>query len=191
MGGGSMDTQQTRTVYILFSRSQTWFSRVIHLFTGGDFTHVSIGLDSPRGPFWSFGRKYPQLPFPGGFIQEGPERGFFLLHPETPCTLRAVEVSEETYQALRAKLTAMAQRQEVYTYNLLGTAACFFGVPVDRRDCYFCSQFVAEALSESGAVELPRVPSLTRPMDLWGAVEGWQPVYRGAVGALAGVGESA
>ena len=186
-----MDTQQTRTIYILFSRSQTWFSRAIHLFTGGDFTHVSIGLDSPRGPFWSFGRKYPQLPFPGGFIQEGPERGFFLLHPETPCALRAVEVSEETYEALRVKLTAMAERQEVYTYNLLGTAACFLGVPVDRRDCYFCSQFVAEALSESGAVELPRVPSLTRPMDLWGAVEDWQPVYRGAVGALAGAGESA
>ncbi len=185
-------TERTKTIYILFSRSGTWFSRLIHIFAGGDYTHVSIGLDSPQGPFWSFGRLNPRRAFPGGFVQEGPDRGFFYLHPETPCALYTLQVSPRVYRRLQEKVTAMGQKREAYHYNLLGTASCFFGVPMARRNYYFCSQFVAEALMESGAVELGRTPALIRPMDLWGAAESdGKRIYRGKVGALPAEVESA
>ena len=47
-----------RTIYILLTRSGTWFSRLIHLATQDRYTHASIGLDGPDGPFYSFARKY-------------------------------------------------------------------------------------------------------------------------------------
>ena len=34
-----------KSVYILLTRSGTWFSRLIHLATDDSYTHASIGLD--------------------------------------------------------------------------------------------------------------------------------------------------
>ena len=36
-----------KSVYILLTRSGTWFSRLIHLATDDSYTHASIGLDGP------------------------------------------------------------------------------------------------------------------------------------------------
>ena len=58
------------TVYILLTRSGTWFSRLIHLATRDDYTHASIGLDGPQGPFYSFGRKYEYFALPAGLVEE-------------------------------------------------------------------------------------------------------------------------
>lgn len=177
--------QGTRTVYLLLTRSETYFSRLIHHFTDGEFTHASLGLEGPAGHFYSFARKYPRLPFPGGFIREQADRGFFSLHPHIPCCLYELEVSEDTYQFLRRRLQVMYEHRERYHYSILGTLACFFGLPLVRRHHKFCSEFVAELLWESGAVKLGRDPCLTRPMDI-GALAELRPIHRGEVGSMAG-----
>ncbi len=41
------------TIHILLTRSGTCFSRLIHLITRDSYTHASIGLDGPDGPFYS------------------------------------------------------------------------------------------------------------------------------------------
>ena len=51
-----------RTIYILLTRSGTCFSRLIHFATQDRYTHASIGLDGPGGPFYSFARKSSSLP---------------------------------------------------------------------------------------------------------------------------------
>ena len=61
-----------RTVYILLTRSGTCFSRLIHLATGDGYTHASIGLEGPDGPFYSFARKYRHFALPAGLMEEHP-----------------------------------------------------------------------------------------------------------------------
>jgi len=173
-----------RTVYILLTRSQTWFSRLIHFATDDAFTHASIGLEGPRGPFYSFARRNPALALPAGLVEERAGSGFFSRHPCIPCALYALEVSEEVYEALGRRVKGMYERRGEYRYNLLGAVACFFRRPLSRRGHYFCSEFVAEVLEEAGAAELPCPPALTRPMDLC-RLERLRPVLRGQVGALA------
>ncbi len=179
-------TQETRTIYVLLTRSETYFSRLIHYFTAGEFTHASIGLEGPAGSFYSFARKYPRLPFPGGFMEERVDRGFFSLHPHIPCCLYELEVSEETYRYLYQRLHTMYAQRERYGYNLLGVLSALFRLPLARQHHKFCSEFVAEMLWESGAAELPRQPALIRPMDICG-LEALRPIHRGEVGTLAGV----
>lgn len=89
-----------RTVYILLTRSGTWFSRLIHLATQDSYTHASIGLDGPDGPFYSFARKHPHLALPAGLVEEAPaaERG-----AEMPCRLYELKVSEDVYRRLRRR----------------------------------------------------------------------------------------
>lgn len=173
------------TVYILLTRSGTWFSRLIHLATADDFTHASIGLEGPAGPFYSFARKNPATALPAGLVEERAGRGFFRRHPSIPCALYALEVDTATYAALERKVKGMYERREEYHYNLLGALSCFFRLPIERRGHYFCSEFVAEVLVESGAAQLGRDPCLTRPMDLC-RLTNLRPVHRGLVGELAG-----
>lgn len=173
-----------RTVYILLTRSETWFSRLIHFATADDFTHVSIGLEGPAGPFYSFARKNPSTALPAGLVEERAGRGFFRRHPGIPCALYALEVDEAAYAALKRKVKGMYERREEYHYNLLGAVSCFFRLPLERRRHYFCSEFVAEVLAESGAAELSQPPALTRPMD-FSRMSALRPVLRGRVGALA------
>ena len=61
---------EKRTIYSLLTRSGTCFSRLIHLATQDSYTHASIGLDGPSGPFYSFARKYEHLALPAGLVEE-------------------------------------------------------------------------------------------------------------------------
>lgn len=167
------------TVYILLTRSGTWFSRLIHLATRDDYTHASIGLDGPQGPFYSFGRKYEYFALPAGLVEEQvtPRRR------EVPCCLYALQVSPEIYRRLRLRLDMMYAHREAYHYNLLGALGCFFDRPLCRRRHYFCSEFVAGLLEECGAARLPKPPTLVRPSDL-GALGDLRPVHQGPLAGI-------
>lgn len=105
-----------RTVYILLTRSGTWFSRLIHLATQDQYTHASIGLDGPSGPFYSFARKFQHFALPAGLVEErvGPE--VQEKRREVPCCLYELTVSQETYSRLRRRLSCMyAQRESTTT----------------------------------------------------------------------------
>lgn len=102
---------QTKTVYILLTRSGTWFSRLIHLATDDCYTHASIGLDGPAGPFYSFGRLDPRFALPAGLVQERLD-GSPMGGRETPWCLCELEVSSQAYDHLKQQLSSMYARRE-------------------------------------------------------------------------------
>ena len=167
---------EERTIYILLTRSGTWFSRLIHLATQDRYTHASIGLDGPDGSFYSFTRKYRYLALPAGLVEEQ----VTVYRRAVPCCLYELTVSEEAYARLRQKLSSMYIQREEYRYNILGVFACYFNLSFQRQRHYFCSQFVAGLLEDCGAVELPKPPTLLRPADFCG-VRGLRPVHQGAL----------
>lgn len=167
-----------RTVYILLTRSGTCFSRIIHLATGDAYTHASISLEGPAGPFYSFGRKHPRLALPAGLVQEELDRSWQASGEHVPCCLYELRIPEGAYRRLRRQLEGMYAMRSRYHYSLLGALACHFDRVFLRRRYYFCSQFVAGLLRDCGAVELPKDPALLRPMDLC-EVEGMRVIYRG------------
>lgn len=163
-----------RTIYILLTRSGTWFSHLIHFATRDRYTHASIGLDGPGGPFYSFARKYRYLALPAGLVEEQ----VTLSRRAVPCCLYELTVSEETYLRLRRRLNSMYAQREEYHYSVLGAFACYFNLSLQRRHHFFCSQFVAGLLEECGAVELPKPPTLLRPADFC-QCKGLRPVHQG------------
>ena len=74
-----MAVMADRFVYILLTRSGTWFSRLIHFATRDNFTHASIGLDGPQGPFYSFARKHQHFALAGSGAGDRPAEGRPLL----------------------------------------------------------------------------------------------------------------
>ena len=170
-----------KSVYILLTRSGTWFSRLIHLATDDSYTHASIGLDGPAGPFYSFARKYERFALPAGLVVE--EVGVETKRRQIPCCLYELSVPVPVYDCLRRQLNRMYAQRNRYHYNLLGALTCYFNYPLPRENHYFCSQFAAALLERSGAVELGKTPDLVRPADFC-QIDRFRPVYQGELGNL-------
>lgn len=172
-----------KSVYILLTRSGTWFSRLIHLATDDCYTHASIGLDGPNGPFYSFARKYARFALPAGLVMEEIRLEVQTKRQQIPCCLYALSVPLPVYERLRRQIDRMYAQKDRYHYNLLGAVACYFNHPMPRENHYFCSQFAASLLERSGAVELGKAPDLVRPADFC-QMERFRPVYQGELGNL-------
>ena len=118
---------------VLLTKYPDRFARLLARLSGRGYTHASIGLED-EGRFYSFSFR--------GFTEETPDGANRLVAD---------------------RLAAMAARRTDYRYSYLGVALCLLHLPFRQRNRYFCSQFVAELLSASGAVPLRKRPSLYLP----------------------------
>lgn len=96
--------QETRSVYILLTRSDTYFSKLIHKVTAEEYTHVSIALDPTLRHFYSFGRKSDIFMFPAGFVRETLQSGVFGRFQEMPCALYELQVPVPVYETIAQRM---------------------------------------------------------------------------------------
>lgn len=172
-----------RSIYILLTRSKTIASRMIHMVTEAPYTHSSLSFGDDLEQLYSFGRKYTHLPLPAGLRIESLDKGFFKAYSDIPCTLYEYRIPADAYDRAKAIVDDMIGEQSRYRYSMLGLLYCRMGWDIDRGDKYFCSEFIAEVLEKSGAMPLPKVPRLIKPIDfahLPGAIRH----YEGNVGDL-------
>ncbi len=143
-------------IYIVFSSTPNRMGRLIRLFTGEAYNHVSIALDQALTRLYSFSRRYYRTPLYGGFGQESLSR----YHPGgRAAQLRVcqVPVTEEAYNALSRRLEEMDANRQHYLYNHLGALAAVFHRSCPAKDARICVEFVTEVLRQA-APELPLVP---------------------------------
>lgn len=75
------------------------------------------------------------------------------------------------------------ERKEQYRYNFLGLLAIPFQKTLHREHAYFCSQFVAAALTEGKVIQCPKQLSHMTPHDLPQAAS-FELIYQGTVEGL-------
>lgn len=165
-------------VYILLTRTDTLFARLLHGMGGSRYTHASLALDRDLGRMYSFARRYEPFMLPGGFIRENIHAGVFGRCGGADSLLLELPVSRATYEAIERQMTVMASAGSCWDYDVLGLALAGLGIPHVRPGKYFCSQFVADVLERTGALTLPCHPSLIRPED-FARMPGFRVVYRG------------
>lgn len=155
-----------KTIYILLSKSNTVVSRMVGVFTADEYTHVSISFDKELTTFYSSSRKNGRTMFPAGPCRESFRYGWFKKYGKIiPCALYKLEVCDEVYAMAKEEVEKIMQEEEKYHYNIFGLILCKFNIPFERRNHFFCSQFVGEILERSHALELPKVPTVMKPCD--------------------------
>lgn len=154
-----------RTIYILLTHSGSMFSKAINIYTKDAYTHVSIGLDEDLNELYSFGRLKPYNPIFGGFIHEDIINGTYGRFPNTRCLLYSLKVNDIQYKKIENELSRFKYDSNRYKYNLLGLVGVMINYPVERKNSYFCSQFVTGVLLKSGVDIINKPPGLTSPMD--------------------------
>ena len=170
-----------KKIYILLTRTQTSIARAIYRITKGQYTHTSITLEPTTKNFHSFARTVKWTFLIAGYVNEDTHTFVFAKYQCCPCGLFALEVSDEAYEKMRAKIDDIRLNKKKYHYNFLGLISNIFHKKVDFKNHYNCAQFVAMVLNESGEIKLPHDPALMRPMDFL-RIDGVREIYSGTIG---------
>ncbi|MCI3919189.1 hypothetical protein MO973_02945 [Paenibacillus sp. TRM 82003] len=175
----------TKSIYIVLTDSGTWFSQTIKAFTNAPYNHASIALDPELDTLYSFGRKSLRFPLNAGFVKERPGGGLFEKKKQTRCLVLALPVDETTYERAADVLARFERDADRYTYNFWGLFNFVLPVRIQRRSAFFCSEFVATVLKNSGAPAPEKAPSVTAPHDFM-SLQPAMKIFEGRMAALAG-----
>jgi len=172
-------------IYLVFTKTGTWLSRVIATFSDMKYVHASISFDDSFTKMYSFGRTNPDNPFSGGFVEEDLKGGVYQKYTEARCLIYKVKVTKLQYDSLKAELAKFQNEADKYHYNLIGLVGAKFGIPLKRKHHYFCSQFVSELLINSKIYDIDKEPEIISPSDLY-SVSNMELLYEGYASLYAG-----
>ncbi len=167
-------------IYLVFTKTGTWLSKVIYTISNMKYTHTSISFDDHFTKMYSFGRTNPDDPFSGGFVEENLYEGVYKRFSSCECLIYKVEVTKRQFQCLQKLVNEFDKEKFKYKYNLLGLLGVLFNMPLNRKNYYFCSQFVSEILLKSSVFDCNKDPELVIPSDLF-SIENKTLIYQGLV----------
>ncbi len=147
----------SRKIFVLLTQFPGRGAQALRYWSGCPYTHVSIGLDEDMNTFYSFVFK--------GFIIEDIGRYNRPGRKPFPCELYSMEVSEETYQEVRAYIDTFVRKRSDLHYSRIGLALSLAGIPWKIRDGYICSYFVAEILQKCTDAQIKKYSTLCMPKD--------------------------
>ncbi len=155
-----------KTLYLVLTRSESVVSRIIHLLTDADYTHISLAFDKELNCLYSSGRKNGKTMFPAGPCKESFSNDFYTSGSgKVPCRVYELPVSDEVYDLARQEVNEILKNADEYHYNIIGLLLCRMQISLNREHHFFCSQFVSEVLDRSNALHLPKAASLMSPSD--------------------------
>src|SRR5690625_7550046 len=85
------------------------------------------------------------------------KRGLF---KDADCVIYSLTVTERQLEKLKRYIFAMERSKEIYRYHFLGLFGFLVNKPIQRKDAYFCSQFVATILKNSQVIDLAKLLAL-------------------------------
>lgn len=153
-----------RSIYLVMSQTGSILSRTIKLFTGKEYNHISLSFDAKLDCMYSFGRKYPNVPFIGVFVVENINKGTFLRFSKTKCKVIEVKLTDTQYNKLLSNVDNMVIEKEKYKYNVLGLFLALFNIEIHPKTKFYCSEFIRYILDKSG-VDVSMIPTIPHPVD--------------------------
>lgn len=168
-----------KEIFLLFTFTDSIPSKIIKYFTKANYSHVTLSYDISKKDFYSFSRKYTYFVIPGGFIKENLDEGMMKRFSHGKCLLCKLLVSEESFAAITNRIEEM-YNNNCFKYNLIGLLFCSMNKTLSRKNYYFCSEFIANILSQSNIISLEKHPSLYKPEDFL-SIPGMITVFSGTI----------
>lgn len=167
-------------LYIVLTDTGSMLTRAIKFFTKEPYNHVSISFDPTFSKLYSFGRKRPNNPFMGGFVEESFYEGTFKRFDKTSCLVLEMEIDDDIYNRLMSNLEMFTSQSDIYHYNFIGLIGAAIGKQVSRRNGYYCSHFVANVMEDSD-LKFWDIPNfLLTPTD-FAKMDQFKIVYEGLI----------
>lgn len=135
------------TLSVLFVNYEDFWSKVVYYVLGRGYGHASIGVDQngvdqSDEVYWSFNFK--------GFRREKPKKHEAIVSKSVCYKL---SVTKEEYDKVVEMIEEFQSRRFEWKYNLAGLLLSRINIKRQKKDHYFCSEFVAEMLQRANIVE--------------------------------------
>lgn len=153
-------------VFIVFSKTGTWLSRVLSKAGSFKYMHSSISFVEDLSTMYSFGRLKPRNPLIGGFVKESINAGVYQFSKKNEIKVYKMIVSKDQADQLIEEITRFENKAKMYHYNFLGLVFIPFKIKYVRKHYYFCSQFISELFMKIAILDQSITPEWTSPKDL-------------------------
>lgn len=163
-------------IYIVLTYTGTILSKIIKIYTGAEYSHVSLALDPNLKEMYSFGRLNPYNPFIGGFIKEGIDIGTFNRFPRTKSSIYSLSVNRNQYDKIRNLIYKIKDNKDKYSFNVIGLFANGLHIKRTKENSFYCAEFV-KYLLDNAYIDL-KLPELIKPNDFKN-VKQLKLVYKG------------
>ena len=168
-----------KQIYIILTNTGTVLSKIIKIYTGDEFSHVSISLDKQLKEMYSFGRLNPYNPFIGGFIHEYIDKGTFKRFYNTKSKIYVITVEDEKYEKIKEIIMNFKDEKEKYKFNILGLFGVGFNIKYRKENSFYCAEFVKYVVENSNLnIELPELIRPENFKDLYNAKEVYSGLLR-------------
>ena len=165
-----------KKIYFVLTYTGTILSKVVHVYTKQEFCHSSLSLDKDLNEMYSFGRYWAYNPFIGGFIKEEIDSGTYKRFNNTKAAIYSLEVTDWQYKLIKKEIRKFKRSKDKYSFNILGLAAIVFHKKLNRKNKYYCSEFVKH-LVDVGNIDND-LPDIVRPQD-FESIENIELFYKG------------
>lgn len=167
----------SKQLYVIFTRSNTVLSNLIHIVKGDEYTHAALAFDKNLEYVFSFGRRYSNIPFIGCFRREELNEGLYARHKMLPGLVLELTVTEAEYEQAKKIVVEFLLNNHRYDYNYAGLFGNLLGINGYCRNRFLCSEFVYHVLHQCGVCDLNIPRTLVRPQNLLHI--GGRVVYKG------------
>lgn len=155
--------KKNKKVYIVLTYTGTVLSKIIRVYTGAEFSHVSLSLDKKLNKMYSFGRLNPYNPFVGGFVHEGIDIGTFKRFKQTNAEIYEIDVTSEQYNKIRKTIKDIKKNRKDYSFNRMGLFLSAINYKYTKVNSFYCAEFVKYLVDEA-KLEL-NLPNTVKPID--------------------------
>ena len=141
--GENMENKYTLSV--LFINYEDFWSKVVYYVLGKGYGHASISVDDNEEIYYSFNFK--------GFRREKPRKHEDIVSKSVCYKL---SVSKDEYDKVVEMIDEFQSRRFEWKYNLAGLLLSRLHIKRQKKDHYFCSEFVAEMLQRANVAEFKK-----------------------------------
>ena len=157
--------KNSEQIYIVVSQTGTVLSRMLKLITRDEYNHVSIALKRDLTLMYSFGRRNPYFPFPGGFVVESLQFGTFKRFVNTKVVVLAIDVDSDDYTKIKSYIEKMVVSPKKYRYNYIGLCLAAFKISYRGKNSFYCSEFVKQVLNVGDVRVATNFSNIIKPED--------------------------
>ena len=136
---------QTRTLYVMISRTSTQMAKFIRKCSRYPYNHVSLTLDPTFRTWYSFARYHKDAPFYSGFIREPVER-FLADGSDVEVRIFCVEIPIDHAERIEQLFLHAGKPESRLMYNYFDAAASVLGLKIAIAGAYTCLSFTCAIL---------------------------------------------
>jgi hypothetical protein len=143
-------TTEKKKIFLLMTSLPDVLSKAAQKVMNYRYNHVSLGFEEDMNTYYTFTYK-------GFTVEDIVRRASKPGREPFPCELYEIEVPTHVYQDMQQRVRDFVSNPHRYRYTKLGAALrVFLNIPTHQERAYYCSQFVAEILKNSGAARLDK-----------------------------------